>query len=377
MRATNEHVVYIACGGTGGHLYPGMAVAGELQDEGCDVTLLISPKEVDQSAARSNPHLQFATLPAVGLVSMNLPGFLKGFWRSYRAAQSLFQAKPPRAVVAMGGFTSAPPVLAARKYGARSYLHEANSIPGRANRWLAPWVSEIFVHFPAAGRRFRGRHVTVCGMPVRPQFQPMDAESCRVTLGLSARMPVLLVMGGSQGASAINDLMVRSMPLLVRRFPELQYLHLTGPKEEGRMRAVYEACKCRFVARPFLTEMELAMNAATAALSRAGASSLAELAALQLPAVLIPYPIAADNHQFHNAMQFVETGAARMMGQSIATPELLADALEKLLMDEGVRQPMRQALGRWHKPQAAREVAGRVWSAMTGQELPAKRELEN
>lgn len=377
MSATIDNVVYIACGGTGGHLYPGMAVAGELQDEGCDVTLLISPKEVDQSAARSNPHLQFATLPAIGLVSMNLPGFLKGFWRSYRAAQALFQAKPPRAVVAMGGFTSAPPVLAARKYGATSYLHEANSIPGRANRWLAPWVNEIFVHFPATSMRFRGRHVTVSGMPVRPQFQPMDAESCRVTLGLNARLPVLLVMGGSQGASAINDLMVRAIPQLVRRFPELQFLHLTGPKDEGRIKAVYEAYKCRSVVRPFLTEMELAMNAATAALSRAGASSLAELAALQLPAVLVPYPIAADNHQFHNAMQFVETGAARMMGQSIATPELLADALETLLLDETVRQPMRQALGRWHKPQAAREVAGRVWSAMTGQELPAKRELEN
>jgi UDP-N-acetylglucosamine--N-acetylmuramyl-(pentapeptide) pyrophosphoryl-undecaprenol N-acetylglucosamine transferase len=377
MSDAMSHTVYIACGGTGGHLYPGMAVAEELQEAGCDVTLLISPKEVDQSAARSNPHLQFATLPAVGLVSMNLPGFLKGFWQSYRTAKKLFAAKPPRAVVAMGGFTSAPPVLAARCYGAASFLHEANSIPGRANRWLAPWVNEVFVHFPTASGRFRGRHVTVAGMPVRPQFQPMDAESCRVTLGLDGRSPLLLVMGGSQGASAINDLMARSIPLLAKRFPQVQYLHLTGPNDEERMRTIYGAHKRRAVVRPFLTEMELAMNAATAAVSRAGASSLAELAVLRLPAVLIPYPIAADNHQFHNAMQFVETGAARMMGQSIATPELLVEALETLLMDEGARQAMREALGRWQKPQAAREVAGRVWSAMTGQELPAKRELEN
>lgn len=377
MGAPMTNVVYIACGGTGGHLYPGMAVAGELQEAGCDVTLLISPKEVDQSAARSNPHLQFATLPAVGLVSMNVPVFLKGFWQSYRAARKMFRDKPPRAVLAMGGFTSAPPVLAARAYGAACYLHEANSIPGRANRWLAPWVSEVFVHFPAAETRFRGRHVTVAGMPVRPQFQPMDAESCRVTLGLEARAPVLLVMGGSQGASAINDLIARSIPILGNRFPRVQYLHLTGPKDEARMRNLYERGKRRAVVRPFLTEMELAMNAATAAVSRAGASSLAELAVLRLPAVLIPYPAAADNHQFHNAMQFVETGAARMMGQSIATPALLADALETLLLDEKVRQPMREALGRWQKPQAAREVAGRVWSAMTGQELPARRELEN
>lgn len=377
MTTAKPNVIYIACGGTGGHLYPGMAVADELQEAGCDVTLLISPKEVDQSAARSNPHLQFATLPAVGLVSMNLPGFLKGFWQSYRAVKKMFQDKPPQAVVAMGGFTSAPPVLGARSYGAKCYLHEANSIPGRANRWLAPWVSEVFVHFPAASGCFRGRHATLTGMPVRPQFQPMDAESCRVTLGLDAQAPVLLVMGGSQGASAINDLMVRSIPLLAKRFPQVQYLHLTGPKDEVRLKAIYEVYRCRAVVRPFLTEMELAMNAATAAVSRAGASSLAELSALRLPAILIPYPIAADNHQFHNAMQFVETGAARMMAQSIATPELLADALQMLLLDEGARQAMREALGRWQKPQAARELAGRVWSAMTGQELPARRELEN
>jgi UDP-N-acetylglucosamine--N-acetylmuramyl-(pentapeptide) pyrophosphoryl-undecaprenol N-acetylglucosamine transferase len=377
MNPITPNAVYIACGGTGGHLFPGMAVAEELQEAGCDVTLLISPKEVDQSAARSNPHLQFATLPAVGLVSMNLAGFLKGFWQSYRAVRKMFEDKPPRAVVAMGGFTSAPPVLAARRHGVASYLHEANSIPGRANRWLAPWVNEVFVFFPVAGERFRGRRVTVVGMPVRPQFQPMDAESCRVTLGLDGHAPTLLVMGGSQGAAAINDLMSQAIPLLAERFPQVQYLHLTGPKDEERMRKIYEMHKRRAVVRPFLTEMELAMNAATAAVSRAGASSLAELAALELPAVLIPYPIAADNHQFHNAMQFVETGAARMMSQSIATPELLAEALETLLLDEGARRSMREALARWQRPLAAREVAGRVWSAMTGQELPPKRELVN
>src|SRR6266404_2191365 len=207
-------LVAIACGGTGGHLFPGLAVAEILTQCGCAISLLISPKEIDQHAVTAAVGMDVVTLPAVGLVNGQIRAFVRGFCQSYRATKQRFHARPPHVVLAMGGFTSAPPVLAGRKLGARTFLHESNSVPGRANRWLAPLVDAAFVGFPAAAGRLRCRTVKVTGTPVRPQFRPMDAAACRVALGLEAGRPVLLVMGGSQGARPINQLTIQSLPLL-------------------------------------------------------------------------------------------------------------------------------------------------------------------
>jgi len=134
--------VAIACGGTGGHLFPGVAVAEELKRRGCSVTLLISPKEVDQKAVQGAADVKVATLPAVGLTRGKIFAFARGFGQSYRAAKKLFATECPDAVLAMGGFTSAPPVLAGKSLGVPTFLHESNTIPGRANRWLSWTVSE-------------------------------------------------------------------------------------------------------------------------------------------------------------------------------------------------------------------------------------------
>ena len=355
--------IAIACGGTGGHLFPGLAIAESLFERGCSLTLLVSSKEVDQNAVRNVTDMEIVTLPAVGLDRGGMLAFLRGFWRSYRMARKRFLPQPPHAVLAMGGFTSAPPLLAAAGLGCATFLHEANSIPGRANRWLAPWVQEAFVYFPAAARRLRAASVQVTGMPVRPQFEKQEAAACRMMLGLKGEDPVLLTMGGSQGASGINQLVVQALPALLSGLPKLQFVHLTGAQDEARVRAAYAARPCRAVVRAFLTEIELAMSAASLAVSRAGASSLAEVAALGLPAVLIPYPTAADNHQYHNALAFVETGAARMITQKVATPEVLAQLLLEMLRQPAARTTIENALGTWRRPEAAAEIATRIWDA--------------
>src|ERR1700742_2809014 len=146
--AEKKPFIAIACGGTGGHLFPGLAVAEQLKQRGCDITLLISPKEVDQKSVQAAREMRIETLPAVGLVRGSRLAFLRGFAQSYRAARKLFKQNPPDAVLAMGGFTSAPPVLAGKFMGARTFLHESNTIPGRANRWLSRFVQEAFVGFP-------------------------------------------------------------------------------------------------------------------------------------------------------------------------------------------------------------------------------------
>src|SRR5580693_7015564 len=163
-----ENVV-IACGGTGGHLFPGLAVGQELRQRGCSVTLMVSPKDVDQQAIQSITGMGIVTLPAVGLTTGRVIGFMRGLWRSYRVAKACFAQRPPRFVLAMGGYISTPPIIAAKRCGAKTFLHESNSIPGRANRWLARWVDGAFVYFSTAQEQLRAKHVEVAGMPVRPQ----------------------------------------------------------------------------------------------------------------------------------------------------------------------------------------------------------------
>ena len=353
-------LVALACGGTGGHLFPGLAIADALQQRGCDILLLVSPKEVDQQAVRSLRGLRVETLPAVGLSRGGVGRFALGFFRSLRAARRIFKATPPRAVLAMGGFTSAPPVLAGKLGGAATFFHESNAIPGRANRLLAHVVNEAFVGFAAATDHLFLQRVTTTGTPVRSQFIPQPPAACRAALGLKTDRPVLLIVGGSQGASGINDLLLAAQPLLTREQPDLQILHLTGPDDFEKVRAAWAATGQKAVVRPFLTEMELALGAATVAVSRAGASSLAEFAAVRVPTILVPYPAAVDNHQFHNARALVRTGAAALLEQRGATGEQLARKILDLLRDPAARTRMTDALAAWHFPAAADQIAGRI-----------------
>lgn len=369
--------VAIACGGTGGHLFPGLAIAGELLRRDVAVSLLISPKEVDQQAVRSVHGMEVNTLPAVGLTRGGAPGFARGFFESYRQCRKLFRSNRPDAVLAMGGFTSAPPVLAGRRCGAKTFLHDSNTIPGKANRWLAHVVDAAYVYFHETTGRLNCLRMEVTGMPVRSGFlQPADPACARMALGLDANRPVLLITGGSQGASGLNDLILRIVPLLAARLPHLQYIHLTGPADLQKVQAAYASARCRAVVRPFLTEMELALGAATAAVSRSGASSLAELAATRVPAILVPYPHAADDHQYYNAMAFAETGAAWMSRQHPASVDQMVEQVAQLVTDEKVHAEMQTALVRWHFPGAAETIARKIL-ALTGFAELAARELPN
>jgi UDP-N-acetylglucosamine--N-acetylmuramyl-(pentapeptide) pyrophosphoryl-undecaprenol N-acetylglucosamine transferase len=351
----------IACGGTGGHLFPGLAVAEELRRRGCRVTLMISPKDVDQQAVASISGMDVVTLPAVGLVRGGWIGFMAGFLKSYRLARRLFAAQRPDVVLAMGGFVSAPPVAAGIRCGAKTFIHESNSIPGRANRWLARWVDGAFVYFPAAAEGLQAKKVEVSGMPVRPPFlHPLAAAQARAALGLNPSAPVLLVMGGSQGASKINDLALEAIAPLRQAAPALQFMHLTGPRDLEKVRAGYEARHVPVWARAFFDDMAAALAAADVAVSRAGASSLAELAARRLPSVLIPYPSAAGNHQYYNALAFARTGAARLLQQETATTGAMADEVLDLLGNESKRSAMREALGAWHAHGASAQIADRI-----------------
>ena len=368
----NTPFVAIACGGTGGHLFPGIAVAEELRKRGGKILLLVSSKEIDLKAVqwhamKSLKGFETWHLPAIGLQNRNYFSFALTFWKSFRVSRILFKAEKPDAVLAMGGFTAAPPILAARKFGAKTFLHESNTIPGRANRLLARHVDEAFVGFPEAAARLKARKITPTGTPVRFRYSP-DARrqtpdpNCLAALGLEPDCPTVLVVGGSQGASGLNEMILSALPLLAGK--DWQWLHLTGAKDFEKVKAAYAARAINAVVKPFLAEMDLALGAATAAVSRAGASSLAELAALRLPALLVPFPAAADNHQFYNARAFEATGAARLLEQKGATPENVAAAVVELVENEVALAQMRAALAQWDAPNAAEQIAETILSAV-------------
>jgi UDP-N-acetylglucosamine--N-acetylmuramyl-(pentapeptide) pyrophosphoryl-undecaprenol N-acetylglucosamine transferase len=362
----SDFAIAIACGGTGGHLFPGLSVAEKLLQRGCAVTLLISPKEVDQEAVKSASGMEIVTLPAIGLQRGREIAFLRGFKKSYGVAKRVFKMNRPDAVLAMGGFTSAPPILAGKRCGAQTFLHESNTIPGRANRWLSWVVNRAFIGFDSAARRLNNRQITITGTPVRAFFGPRDARACRAALGVDPERPLLLVMGGSQGAGGINEMVIKTLPTLAKLAPNLQWFHLAGPRDSERVKEAYESLKLKAVVHPFFSGMELALGAASAAISRAGASSLAELAAMRVPSVLVPYPAATDDHQLHNARAFAETGAARILEQEGASAEAMAEQILDILNCPGTRDRMQSALARWEAPRAAEEIADTMLEVARG-----------
>ena len=373
---TKTPFIAIACGGTGGHLFPGLAVAEQLKQHGCDVALLISLKDVDQQAVKSAPGMEIFTLPAVALQNKNYFSFARSFVKSWSSARKIFKQRQPVAVLAMGGFTSAPPIFAAKFSGIKTFLHESNTIPGRANKFLARFVNVVFVGFPETAARLNARKVTVTGTPVRPQFRwgeapdeparedarPTKICECRAALGLEPNRPTILVVGGSQGASGLNEMVLSALPLLAEK--NWQWLHLTGVNDFKKVKTAYATRGITAVVKPFLAEMDLALGAATVAISRAGASSLAEMAAMRLPSLLVPFPAAADNHQFFNARIYEMSGAARLLEQKKSTPEQVAAMLAELVDDHSVRSKMQSALTQWHAPKAAEQIAENILRAV-------------
>ena len=355
--------VAIACGGTGGHLFPGLAVARELAARGGRATLLISPKEVDQAAVAGLSGVDVATLPATGLQDGRHLAFALGFLRAWRAADRLFRSRQgrPDALLAMGGFTAAPPFVAARLRGAATFLHESNTVPGRANRLLARFVDRAFVGFPEASSRLASRRTDAVGTPVRDTIARLrirrDPAAARRTLGLDPDRPVLLVTGGSQGARGLNRLVAAALPGLALEVPDLQFIHLSGVPDHDAVRTAHAPFGARSVVRAFLQEMHLALEAADVVVSRAGASSMAELAALRLPAVLVPLPTAADGHQACNADAFVRSGAALRLDQDAASPTDLVEAVRSLLPGGSHRGGLQLGLERLDRPSAAADIA--------------------
>jgi UDP-N-acetylglucosamine--N-acetylmuramyl-(pentapeptide) pyrophosphoryl-undecaprenol N-acetylglucosamine transferase len=324
----------IACGGTGGHLFPGIAVAEVLRDRGHEVMLLVSEKEIDALALSGGASFQFEKLPTVGLPSPFSPailGFIRRFGASLSLCRSIYRKFKPQVVLGMGGFTSTAPLLAGRMRGVSTFIHESNAVPGKANRLTARMVRAVLLGFEECAPFFPKARTEVTGTPIRTELKRLDRHIARQRLGLREDLTTLLVMGGSQGASGINQAIIKSLPSL--KDVPLQVVHLSGGRDERLVADNYRRENIPAFVASFHHRMEEVYSAADLIVARAGAASLAEFAAFSLPGILIPFPYAADDHQSRNAEIFARAEAAILLKESELSGELLAGKIKELIGD--------------------------------------------
>ncbi|MEQ1851215.1 MAG: undecaprenyldiphospho-muramoylpentapeptide beta-N-acetylglucosaminyltransferase [Chthoniobacteraceae bacterium] len=323
----------IAAGGTGGHLFPGVAVGEVLLARGHEVMLLISEKEIDAVATRGRDDFRIERIAGMGMPRLLSPaifGFAWRFWRSLRHCKALFREWAPAAVLGMGGFTSTAPILAGRSRGVPVFVHESNAIPGRANRLNARFVTSVLLGFEECRRHFPKARCEVTGTPIRNALlRPVDKIAALTRFGLTPGRTTMLVMGGSQGAHGINTAAGGALPKL--KSYAWQAIHLSGAKDESATRAAYESHGVPASVAAFHHQMEEAYGASDFAIARSGAASLAELSHFGLPAILIPYPFAADDHQTANAKIFEAAGAGVLLKESEATADGLSRQIASFL----------------------------------------------
>jgi UDP-N-acetylglucosamine--N-acetylmuramyl-(pentapeptide) pyrophosphoryl-undecaprenol N-acetylglucosamine transferase len=351
----------IACGGTGGHLFPGIAVAEVLRDRGHEVILLISEKEIDALALSKGTSFRFEKLPTVGLPSPFSPvifGFIRRFGESLSLCRSIYRKFKPQVVLGMGGFTSTAPVLAGRMRGVSTFIHESNAVPGKANRLTARMVRAVLLGFKECAPFFPKVRTEVTGTPIRNELKRIDRRVARQKLGLRDDLTTLLVMGGSQGASGINQAMIKSLPSLHGVL--FQVIHLSGSRDERLVADNYRRENIPAFVAAFHHRMEEVYSAADFAIARAGAASLAELAAFALPGMLIPFPYAADDHQTRNAEIFVLAGSAILLKESEISGDLMAHKIKELIGDTHKLRRMSENCSRL----APKDAANRVVATM-------------
>ncbi len=363
MKQKNSKPVHvlIACGGTGGHLFPGIAVGEVLAARGHDVTLLISEKKIDTLAASGHKDLRFEKMPFLAMPkpwSPKMFGFLKGLWQGTKACRKIIHDHDVKVVLGMGGFTSFAPLYAGRKEGCRTIIHESNAIPGKANRLNARYSDIVLCGLEACKSHFpKHGDVRVVGTPIRSSMrQPNNGDDPRAFFKLDKDKRTLLIMGGSQGARGVN----RAVGTALDQFEKMgiQVLHIAGPTDYEEVRDVYAKVPLlkQHVAA-FCHRMDLAYRVADLAVARSGASSMSELAYFGVPSLLVPYPYAAEDHQTRNAEIFDKAGAAKLMRESDLNADTLSDAVRAVFNDTRRAGDMKKAAQKLSVKNSAEKIA--------------------
>lgn len=341
----------LTTGGTGGHIYPALAVAEELRRRNPETRVLFIGGNGPEGNLARGAGLEFLALPASGVLGTGIKSLLSVFWVSrgvIMAACALRRFKP-QAVIGFGGYAGFCPVLAAALMRIPTAVHEQNSVPGVTNRVLGKMVKRVFVSFNDRLNHFPALKVIRTGNPVRGDIAAMRRPQ-------QGERRNLLVLGGSQGAKALNDAMVAALPQLLEA--RVNILHQTGAADEARIREAYaKAGADPGCVHGYIEGMAAAYAWADLALCRAGASTVFELAATATPSILVPFPFAAHDHQRVNAEHLADLGAAKLLNQSDLSADALAQLAPGLLGDTARLASMSRAAKTFARPEAASLIA--------------------
>jgi UDP-N-acetylglucosamine--N-acetylmuramyl-(pentapeptide) pyrophosphoryl-undecaprenol N-acetylglucosamine transferase len=343
----------LAGGGTGGHVIPALAIAQELRAQFAAEVVFVGTGHGLENRLVPAAGFPLRLVQVGALNRVSLATRLKTMAELPRAmfeAGKIMQEFRPEVVIGVGGYASGPAMMAAALGGVATLAFEPNVIPGFANRVIAPMVSMAAVHFAETGRYFRRAQVT--GVPVRREFfqVPPLASGRR-------EHPTLLVFGGSQGASALNRVVVEALSGLMERVPGIHVIHQTGQRDYSQAQAAYLQAGISAEVYPFIEEMPAAFARADLILCRSGASTVAEIAAAGRPAVFVPFPKAADDHQKRNAEVLAQAGAAMLLPEAELTSERLVETVFGLLRDPARLAGMAQAGRKLAHPDAAGQIA--------------------
>ena len=325
--------VVIAGGGTGGHLYPGIALAKTLMkhDSNIEVTF-IGTRQGIESRVLPREGLRLKTIQSGGLLGKKGIGRLINWLKlpvSLLQSMAFLLLNRPRLVVGVGGYVSGPAVLSAWALRIPILIHEQNTVPGATNRWLGKIADTIAITFEMSKKYFPAHKVVETGNMIREEFT--GAQQANVP---SSENFTVLVLGGSQGAHSLNQAMLEALDLLTPVKDRLNIIHQTGQPDEATVQTAYREKGFSAEAQAFIYDMAEQYRKASLVICRSGATTLAEVTALGIPAVLVPFPFAAHNHQVHNAQALESQGAARM----ILDKEVTGKQLARIILD-GIEHP--------------------------------------
>ncbi|RRA98790.1 undecaprenyldiphospho-muramoylpentapeptide beta-N-acetylglucosaminyltransferase [Larkinella rosea] len=356
--------IIISGGGTGGHIYPAIAIANELKTIDPTTEILFVGAEGKMEMEKvPRAGYRIIGLPVVGIkrqLTIENLAFPFKLGRSFLRAQQVVREFAPDVAVGVGGYASGPVLLAASLKGIPTLIQEQNSYAGLTNKLLSRRARTICVAYPGMEAFFPAQKIKLTGNPVRTDIMQAGGKRAEALtfFGLDPNRKTLLIIGGSQGARTINESIAKDLPLLIESGHQVVWQ--TGPLFIDRAcKAIADAGAVSVKAFDFIYEMDLAYAAADVVVSRAGALSVSELCLVEKPAILVPFPAASEDHQTKNALSLVNRQAALLINDRVASTDLVPAAL-RLLADPAQQQTLSQHIRELARPKAAREIAEEV-----------------
>lgn len=350
----------VACGGTGGHIFPGLATANELASRGHDVTLWLAGKDIENESVKGWQG-QVITIPAEGFqfgLSFRSVKTIFRLIKAYRLALKHMKNNRPDVVLAMGSYASFGPIKAAWKLGIPYVLHEANLLPGRAVTMLASKATTVAVSFEKTSYYLKHSNIVRTGMPLRKDIQ---AACTKERVARSETDPLrIMIMGGSRGAQVLNELLPQALSMASEKGVELRVIHIAGLQDTDEIQAVYDKAGISAEVHHFVQHMEEVYLKTDLAICRSGAATCAELAVFGVPALLIPYPHAVRDHQMSNARILQDSTAADVVDQRDLTATWLRDYLINVSEKPGRLERMSTAMKKRGQSDAAQQLANLI-----------------